>query len=73
MWVVLKESLERFAKTPFCRRTPVRASHIGGYYVDELVRTDEGWKLQAIQYNALYEEGDRSLVEQAAANVSNQN
>ena len=42
MWVVLKDT----------------ASHIGGYYVDELVRTDEGWKLQAIQYNALYEEGD---------------
>ena len=44
----------------------VRATHklgdamwvAGGYYVDELVRTDEGWKLQAIQYNALYEEGD---------------
>ena len=42
MWVVLKDT----------------ASHIGGYYVDELFRTDEGWKLQAIQYNALYEEGD---------------
>ena len=59
----------------------VRAAHklgdamwvVGGYYVDELVRTDEGWKLQAIQYNALYEEGDRSLVEQAAAKVANQN
>ena len=57
----------------------VRATHklgdamwvVGGYYVDELVRTDNGWKLQAIQYNALYEEGDRSLVEQAAANVAN--
>ena len=57
----------------------VRATHklgdqmwvVGGYYVDELVRTDEGWKLQAIQYNALYEEGDRSLVEQAAAKVAN--
>ena len=59
----------------------VRATHklgdamwvVGGYYVDELVRTDEGWKLQAIQYNALYEEGNRSLVEQAAANVSDRN
>ena len=59
----------------------VRATHklgnemwvVGGYYVDELVRTDEGWKLKAIQYNALYEEGDRSLIEQAAANVANQN
>ena len=58
----------------------VRATHklgdemwvVGGYYVDELVRTDEGWKLKAIQYNALYEEGDRSLVEQAAAMVANQ-
>ena len=58
----------------------VRATHklgdemwvVGGYYVDELVRTDEGWKLKAIQYNALYEEGDRSLVEQAAARVANQ-
>ena len=53
----------------------VRATHklgdemwvVGGYYVDELVRTDEGWKLKAIQYNALYEKGDRSLIKQAAA------
>ena len=59
----------------------VRATHklgdemwvVGGYYVDELVRTDEGWKLKAIQYNALYESGNRSLIEQAAANVANQN
>ena len=59
----------------------VRATHklgdamwvVRGYYVDELVRTDEGWKLQAIQYNASYEEGDRSLVEQAAANVAARN
>ena len=59
----------------------VRATHklgdamwvVGGYYVDELVRTDEGWKLKAIQYNALYEEGDRSLVEQAAARVAERN
>ena len=58
----------------------VRATHklgdemwvVGGYYVDELVRTDEGWKLKAIQYNALYEEGNRALVEQAAAKVANQ-
>ena len=58
----------------------VRATHklgdemwvVGGYYVDELVQTDEGWKLKAIQYNALYEEGDRVLVEQAAANVADQ-
>ena len=57
----------------------VRATHklgdemwvVGGYYVNELVRTDEGWKLEAIQYNALYEEGDRSLIEQAAAKVAN--
>ncbi len=57
----------------------VRATHklgdemwvVGGYYVDELVRTDEGWKIKAIQYNALYEEGDRSLLEQAAARVAN--
>lgn len=58
----------------------VRATHrlgdeiwvVGGYYVDELVRTDEGWKLKAIQYNALYEEGNRALVEQAAAKVASQ-
>jgi hypothetical protein len=58
----------------------VRATHklgdrmwvVGGYYVDKLVKTDDGWKVTAIQYNALYEEGDRSLVEQAAAKVANQ-
>ena len=57
MWVALKDT----------------ASHMGGYYVDELVRTDEGWKLKAIQYNALYESGNRSLIEKAAAKVANQN
>ena len=47
------------------------ASHMGGYYVNKLIGTDGGWKLKAIQYNALYEEGDRSLIEKAAANVAN--
>lgn len=59
----------------------VRATHrlgdgmwvVGGYYVDELVRTHNGWKLTAIQYNALYEEGDRSLIEQAAAKAAQTN
>lgn len=58
----------------------VRATHklgnrmwvVGGYYVDELVKTDNGWKITAIKYNALYEEGERSLVEQAAAKVADQ-
>lgn len=58
----------------------VRATHklgdemwvVGGYYVDELVKIDGVWKLKAIQYNALYEEGDRYLVQQAAARVANQ-
>ena len=44
---------------------------VGGYYVDELVRTEDGWKLKAVQYNALYEGGNRALVEQAAARVAN--
>ena len=52
----------------------VRATHklgnelwiVGGYYIDELVRTEEGWKVKSIQYNALYEEGNRALIEQAA-------
>ena len=57
----------------------VRATHrlrnemwvVGGYYVDKLVRTDEGWKVQAIQYNSLYESGDRALIDQAATKVAN--
>ena len=57
----------------------VRATHklgdemwvVGGCYVDELVRSDDGWKVKSIQYNALYESGNRALVEQAAANVAN--
>ena len=40
--------------------------------ITELVRTDKGWKRRSIQYNALYEEGDRSWLEQAAANVAAQ-
>ena len=44
---------------------------VGGYYVDKLVRTDEGWKVQAIQYNSLYESGDRALIDQAATKVAN--
>ena len=56
----------------------VRATHklgdemwvVGGYYVDELVKVDGVWKLKAIQYNALYEEGNRALIEQAADNVA---
>lgn len=58
----------------------VRATHrlgneiwvVGGYYVDELVRTDKGWKVKSIQYNSLYEEGNRALIKQATANVVNQ-
>ena len=56
----------------------VRATHklgdgmwvVGGYYVDELAKIDGVWKLEAIQYNALYESGDRRLIEQAAAKVA---
>lgn len=57
----------------------VRATHklgndiwvVGGYYIDKLVRTDEGWKIKAIQYNAMYE-GNRVLIEQAATRVAEQ-
>ncbi len=58
----------------------VRATHkldnrmwvVGGYYVDELAKIDGVWKLKSIQYNALYESGDRSLIEKAAAKVASQ-
>ena len=59
----------------------VRATHklnnelwiVSGYYIDELIKTDTGWKIKAIQYNAMYEEGDRSLLEKAVARVAAQN
>lgn len=59
----------------------VRATHkldnelwiVGGYYIDELIKTDTAWKIKAIKYNAMYEEGDRSLLEKAAAKVAAQN
>ncbi len=38
---------------------------IGGYYVDQLVRTDAGWRLCAVQLNVLWTSGNRDLMRRA--------
>ena len=39
---------------------------IGGYYDDRLVRTDEGWKIEAVTLNVLWHRGNREIMEIAA-------
>lgn len=40
---------------------------LGGYYVDRLARTAQGWKITACQLVVTWEEGDRALFDRAAA------
>ena len=59
-------------------RSNVRATHrlgkslwvVGGLYTHELIRSPEGWQVGFMQFSLAYEEGDRSLVEQAAKRVA---
>jgi len=39
---------------------------IGGYYDDRLVRTSEGWKIEAVTLNVLWSRGNRHIMELAA-------
>ncbi|TIT20008.1 MAG: nuclear transport factor 2 family protein [Mesorhizobium sp.] len=51
-------------------RSHVRATHwiggrfwtVGGSYLHRLVRTPEGWRVNAIAIHRLYEEGDRAVL-----------
>ena len=36
---------------------------IGGWYLDEAVRTDEGWKLAAVTLNVTWRRGDASIMQ----------
>jgi hypothetical protein len=38
---------------------------LGGYYDDELVRTDAGWKISAVTLNVLWHSGNRHIMELA--------
>ena len=38
---------------------------LGGYYDDELVRTDHGWKIAAVTLNVLWHRGNRHIMELA--------
>ncbi len=40
---------------------------LGGYYDDRLVRTEEGWKIQAVTLNVFWNRGNRHIMELAAA------
>ncbi|WP_352906969.1 nuclear transport factor 2 family protein [Mesorhizobium sp. M0816] len=58
-------------------RSHVRAAHwigsrfwtVGGSYLHRLVRTPEGWRVNAIAIHRLYEEGDRAVLAAAADRV----
>ena len=39
---------------------------IGGYYDDRLVRTGEGWKMQAVTLNVFWSRGNRQIMALAA-------
>lgn len=39
---------------------------IGGYYTDRLIRTANGWRIDAVTLTVTWEMGDRSLFQQAA-------
>ena len=39
---------------------------IGGFYTDQLVRTAEGWRVNAVKLTVTWEMGDRGLFERAA-------
>lgn len=39
---------------------------LGGYYDDRLVRTDGGWKIEAVTLNVLWNRGNRHIMELAA-------
>ncbi|WP_173922397.1 nuclear transport factor 2 family protein [Agromyces sp. Marseille-P2726] len=38
---------------------------IGGYYIDDLVRTPEGWKLARVNLNVTWERGDATMLDRA--------
>lgn len=40
---------------------------IGGYYRDRLVRADGGWRLEAVQLNVLWTDGNAALMAEAVA------
>ncbi|WP_166875370.1 nuclear transport factor 2 family protein [Salinibacterium sp. ZJ450] len=40
---------------------------LGGYYVDDLVRTPEGWKLTRVNLNVTWERGDATMLERGRA------
>ena len=51
----------------FVSDTGERQMHsIGGYYTDHLVRTPEGWRIDAVKLTVTWEMGDRALFAQAA-------
>lgn len=39
---------------------------MGGYYVDQLVRTAEGWKISAVNLNVTWNRGNRNVLNLAA-------
>jgi 3-phenylpropionate/cinnamic acid dioxygenase small subunit len=40
---------------------------LGGYYVDDLVRTPKGWKLARVNLNVTWERGDAGMLERGRA------
>lgn len=40
---------------------------LGGYYIDDLVRTAEGWKLTRVNLNVTWERGDATMLERGRA------
>ena len=39
---------------------------LGGYYDDRLIRTTDGWKIEAVTLNVLWSRGNRHIMELAA-------
>jgi 3-phenylpropionate/cinnamic acid dioxygenase small subunit len=44
---------------------PTAEYTLGGYYVDDLVRTPEGWKIARVNLNVTWERGDATMLERA--------
>ncbi len=48
-----------------CDEVPNRRFVIGGYYTDELVNTEMGWKIQSVKLTVLWERGDKTFMDNA--------
>jgi hypothetical protein len=43
---------------------------IGGYYRDDMIRTDDGWKIERMRLNLLWQRGNRHILVQAREDVA---